>query len=145
MTTASFRPRQRGGATLYPWVALRAEATRRAGAYLETCRALGQADADGVWLDAAAVAENRRRCPLKPTIQPGGVLTQAGRLARALGRWAAAGLPVVSLEVARAREAVCAACPHRRPGLMVRCSLCGCGRAKLLLGTERCPDDPRRW
>lgn len=66
----------------------------------------------------------------------------------AFGRWAAAGLPVVSEETRQQRAAACTACPRwdglARGGLgHCKHPGCGCTRLKWWLRTERCPDG--RW
>lgn len=67
-----------------------------------------------------------------------------GHLRRALRRWQAAGSPLASRPVRRARAGICTACEHWAPlgnlGLgECRAPGCGCTRAKWWLATEACP------
>ncbi len=62
----------------------------------------------------------------------------------AFGRWVAAGLPIVSAELRKARGAQCAVCPFWDPwarwGLgTCHHAACGCTQLKWWLATERCP------
>lgn len=57
-----------------------------------------------------------------------------------VGRWAAAGAPVVSKAELAWRGAICMACPHwRAEEAFPRCEICGCGDLKHELQTAVCP------
>lgn len=69
-------------------------------------------------------------------------------VARAMGRWAAAGFPLASEASIKVRKNTCEACPYwdseARLGLG-KCTheKCGCTKLKWWLETETCPDN--RW
>lgn len=86
-----------------------------------------------------AIAEGR---PFRP--EPAGqavafppLSTQAANLAGALGRFAASGLAMASVELRDERRALCGQCEHKDGN---RCRKCGCGLwAKTAIATEVCP------
>lgn len=83
--------------------------------------------------------------PARPALPPEPSAAElAANFFGALGRWVAAGLPVVSEATHRGRMAACRACPHwdelARAGLgKCRAPGCGCTRLKHWLATETCP------
>ena len=66
------------------------------------------------------------------------------RFSSATAQWAAAGFPVVSGDVFKARLRSCRACPWWKRW---RCTQCGCAGVKLWLATEQCPlpENEKRW
>lgn len=79
----------------------------------------------------------------KPATEPT-LAELASNFSTALGKWIAAGVPVVSQSLYEARAAACAAChlwdAEARAGLG-KCNApgCGCTMFKRWLATERCP------
>jgi hypothetical protein len=68
--------------------------------------------------------------------------TQAGNLAKAVGRFVASGLKVVDRAEFDRRRAICEAC-DKYDVEQARCRICGCKTAyKLRMATEHCPLDP---
>lgn len=97
-------------------------------------------------LPGASPAQARPAPPPEPT-----PVEMAANFAAAVGRWVAAGAPVVSAEVYAARATACEACElwdgAARMGLgKCRAPGCGCTTFKRWLATERCKHpEGSRW
>lgn len=83
-----------------------------------------------------------------------GWLQMAANFTRSMANWAVSGFPVVSYEVFKARQTICAGAPaeNGQPAVpqcqyfgqfpvfgLTKCTKCGCGGLKLWLATEHCP------
>lgn len=82
-------------------------------------------------------------CGYSRTMQDMSWAQVAAQFAKAMAKWARAGLPRVSAAVHGQRQVPCATCPHRQG---YWCGKCKCLiYLKTKLATEQCPDDPPRW
>lgn len=80
---------------------------------------------------------------LRERARPLSLHEQAISLFKEIRKWKRAGYQITPRADLEKRRETCNACPHAKKGILPRCKLCGCTRAKLLLATATCPDN--RW
>jgi hypothetical protein len=108
--------------------------------YEFACKFAEGTDAERLWLVSRSA-----RLEGEPIEYPS-LATQAGNLAKAVGRFVASGLKRVDEETYQERLAICQACPLY-DAVRKRCVRCGCKTtAKLRMASESCPHpDGPRW
>ena len=126
----------------FPLAQVRKHAKLRPEGYYEELVAAGRIDGDSLLIEQEALYElHVKYTPFKLALVKHGLA--------AARRWFAAGCPLIGKEDFEHRVDQCAACDEWVEGDVREgkghCRLCGCGKAKLHLATEECPDLPARW
>jgi hypothetical protein len=108
--------------------------------YSFACKFADGTESEKLWLvNRSAQLEG------KPPQEYPSIVTQAGNLAKAVGRFVASGLKRVDEETYQERLAICRTC-DQYDAAQKRCRLCGCKTtAKLRMASESCPLLEPKW